>query len=106
MPKQDETTNPGIVTTELLYKEIRAQRKDTGSQLEVIDNRIRTQGERLVRVETKVDDMAPKVKEAFKMADSAKSQGDRLSGQWKILATILLSAAMAVGGWLIREMAG
>ena len=98
MPDNHENTDPGHVTPKLIWNEVRSHRKDTAKQFAAV-------GERLVRVETKVDDMAPQLTEACQKANGAKLKLASMSARnkaWFYIAGIAVSGALgALIKWLV-----
>lgn len=98
MPSDD--TDPAIVTPRMIYKETRK----TGKQVAVLDTR-------LGRVETKVDDLVPKVEQACEKANGAtvgvaelkgekKGKGKVMRYVWPVVLMVLGSGVTLLVRWL------
>lgn len=95
-----------MASTEEVLAEIKMLRAENATEHRAITGRINVQGERLMRVETQIEDIRPKLTEACKRANGASQKAFGLAGQWKILAAILTALALGIGGWLLKGVIG
>jgi len=87
----EETTDPGIVTSLMIYQEVR----QTGKQVAALDTR-------MAGVETKIGGLVPKIELASNKADKATENVASIRGQWKVLFYFLSAGSLGMLLWAFK----